>query len=419
MLFRIGQKEFQRNRLIDSLIILLLVSIFSILILVTNSLIDSTRKYRMVIKLLADDGCFYGVESIVNLENREFIRDNDSLETILGENIIVAGQYILPSATINNEESNIWSYDWSIVQNYKPDIVDGRWFNKADLSNDKEIYGVLLARGEIAVGDKVTIRNWNGECPVEVTIIGLLEDGASVFDFDFYSSKAGDYTDCFYSYLMEYEQLPLLLLLNDQLGLFNYFNPDVEGLQGEGIARQQEGALFVSWTEEVLNEQLDYIEHFFRQEPNNILYSIPTQDMINRSKNTVWSLLDNVLPVFICTLILVTIATITVSMISVKKQFHNYAIYYICGLDWNRCLMISVIHSWICSFWALFITVIGTKLISMLNMFENINVEFSLIGWIACILLQLIFVGISILFPYIILQNNSAKSILNKPEMVK
>lgn len=413
MLFKIGQKEFERNIVLNSLIIVLLIIIFCILTISTSSLLNSTNKYRALYSLIDNTGYFLGTDLLINQETRELIRDKKQLEEILGDNIDVAGQYILPGAFLNGQDANIWSYDWEIIDNYTPSIVKGRWFNKKDIIDTEKIYGVILDTGEYLVGDKVIITNWNNNCPVEIEIIGLLEDSSSVFGYMPFLGNKSNYLDGYYTYNLEFEQVPLLLLSNDQLGKYSYFNPGIEGLEGEGIQRQQKGAIFITWNNNIADYQNTTVEDFIFNSDNFICFSETLESMKIESDRSIIRQITNILPIIICVFVLVIIATISVSAISVKRQLHNYAIYYICGLKWKDCIYISLIHSFICSSTALIIAYIGILVSKYIGVFSEISLKLGIIQLIICIFVQIIFVGFSLIMPINIIKKTSAKALLN------
>lgn len=171
MKFRIIRKEFDDNVILNGLVIVLMIVIFVITIYVTASMKNSLGKFYAVKEWLDSEGYYYGTMVLTNPNNRELLRDKEGIKEFVGENVEVTAQYKLPGAFLNGYEANIWAYDWNIIENYKPMLSSGRWFTQKDIQNRKQLYGVILDTGAYKVGDKVTITNWDKECPVEVEII--------------------------------------------------------------------------------------------------------------------------------------------------------------------------------------------------------------------------------------------------------
>lgn len=409
MPLKLGLKEIERNLMLYSLITVLLIVIFTMLTFAVTATLLSTKKYIAINKIMdTDDSICYCTQMLFEPDSKIFVKNKEQLKNALNEDVHIAAQYEIVGAEIKDEEANVWSYDWELLDAYCPDIIKGRWFRKQDMTEGHMLFGVAVDDGTYAVGDTVSVTSWAQQDFVDVKIIGLIKNGTDVLGFDAYKAQTYDYTDFFYTYHVEGEEKPLLLLSNDQLDLCPYVeSPQVS--EDGAIVRQQRGLLFMQLETDQVREE---VNAFMYAEEEMTVCSESAKDIEVGSKRTIDEILKHTLPIVICSFILVFLVTISVGTISVKQQMHNYAIYNLCGLSWNRCIRISFTASVICSVLAFVISHVGMVVAKHLGILSETAFDLDFYTIAVCIIVQVIYIGISLIIPVCILRGKSVKTIL-------
>jgi len=409
MPLKLGLKEIERNLLLYSLVTVLLIVIFTILTFAVTAALLGTKKYVAVNKIMdTDDSICYCTQMLFEPGSKILVKNKEQLKDALKENVHIAAQYEIVGARIKDREANVWSYDWELLDAYRPNIVKGRWFRKQDMTDENMLYGVAVDDGTYAVGDVVSVTSWAQQAFVDVKIIGLIKNSTDVLGFDAYKAQTYDYTDFFYTYHTEGEEKPLLLLSNDQLDLCPY----VESLQASEnatIVRQQKGLLFMQPETDQVREE---INAFMYAEEGMALCSESATEIEAGSKRMILGILNRTLPIVICSFLLVLLVTISVGTISVKQQMHNYAIYNLCGLSWGRCTRISFTASVICSVLAFVISHVGMLAARISGILSETAFDVGVYSIAICLIVQIIYIGISLIIPACILRGKSVKIIL-------
>lgn len=409
MPLKLGLKEIKRNLLLYSLVTVLLIVIFAILTFAVSATFRSTQKYISINKIMdSDNSLCYCTEMLFEPDTKLLVKNKKQLLDALNTDARIAGQYEILGSRINDEAANVWCYDWELLDAYRPNIVKGRWFRKQDTTQGDTLFGVAIDDGICAVGDIVALTGWKGDASVDVKIIGLIKDSTDVLGFDGYKDRTYDYTDFFYTYNLEGEKKPLLLLSNDQLDLCPYIE-STQVSETAVIARQQKGLLFMTFD---TDDSREIANTFMYAEDGMTSCTEVAGEIKEGSKKIIQEILSRTLPIVIGSFLLVLLVTISVGTVSVKQQIHNYAIYNLCGLSWKRCILISFTGSIICSVIAFVISHIGMLTAKLSGMLLETAFEPGLYTAGACLIVQIIYIGISLIIPACILRGKSVKTIL-------
>lgn len=409
MPLKLGLKEIERNLLLYSLVTVLLIVIFTILTFAVTATLVSTKKYIAINKIMdTDNSICYCTQMLFEPDTKIFIKNKEQLTDALNADVHIAAQYEIVGAKVNDNEANVWCYDWKLLDAYRPNIVKGRWFRKQDITDGHTLFGVAVDDGTCAVGDIVSLSDWTEQAFVDVKIIGLIKNSTDVLGFDGYKERTYDYTDFFYTYYSEGEEKPLLLLSNDQLDLCPYIE-SIQASENAVIARQQRGLLFIQPETDNIREK---VNTFMYAEEGMTSCSESVTEIKAGSKRIILEILNRTLPIVICSFILVLLVTISVGTISVKQQIHNYAIYNLCGLCWRRCILISFTSSVICSVLAFVISHVGMLAAKFSGILSETAFELGFYSIAACLVVQIIYIGISLIIPACILRGKSVKIIL-------
>jgi hypothetical protein len=119
-------------------------------------------------------------------------------------------------------------------------------------------------------------------------------------------------------------------------------------------------------------------------------------------------------PIILVLILLVLISVISSSALTARKNLNNYAVYYVCGLQWKNCLLVSFFHSLITIVLSLFLSLLVLLLIPYTSFAESIRIIWSnyiVVSFIVLIFIQLF---ISMLMPTIVIGKNTPKQILTR-----
>ncbi|MCM1498256.1 MAG: hypothetical protein NC124_07285 [Clostridium sp.] len=406
MPLKLGLKEIKRNMLMYSFVVMLLIVIFVISTFAVAVTRQSIQKYVAVKKVMdRENSVCYCTTMLMDSDTGVLIENKEQLRNVLGMQMHIAGQYAIVGAVADDEEANVWSYDQEIIEAYRPNLVKGRWFREDDVQQKDILYGVAIEGGAWTVGDIVQLEGWEENTAIDVKIIGLIKDSSDVVGLDEYKERTYDYTDCFYTYNLEGEGKPLLLLANDQLdGVLQ-----AENGKGSIMQRQQQGLIFIALQNAQEQEALNI---FMYSSDGMTLCMESAKEIQAGSEKIIQEILSRTLPVVVCSFILVLLVTISIGTVSVKQQLHNYAIYNLCGLSWGRCTMISFAGSLICSVFAFGISHIGMLAAKFSGALSEAAFEISLFSVGTCLIVQMVYIGISLIIPMCVVKGKSVKSIL-------
>lgn len=424
MYLRLAFKEMKRHKSFDVLIILLLTIAFALCIVMTSVIKYRFKFYSPFSDILNSKGNFISVYTGNMIEkngNSRLVRCKEELKENLIKIKDIGGMYQLSPMYMDSRRIYGWSYDELIVEHYKPELKEGRWFSKKDADNDTIVAVVSGGILNVKPGDTITLQEDTYGHTLDVLIIGIIEEDTSIFGMnmerygvcnDFYSTptlinSAGIYGDSEFDIEKPYSTF---FFLNDQLSRNPLFSDEAGG-DGTGIQRVMTGSQFIIYEDDISEDEMEENNKAFLN--FTMLQYLPLSNIKSNSIRYIFSQLNSVFPIFICIFLLTVIAIFSVEVFSVKEQFHNYAIFYIQGMPWKNCIRIHLSHQ-------ILLNISGLAVMSIiyfiLRYVKHINlsvIQFTEIGVGICIILVILNLLIALIMPHIMIRKMSPVEILH------
>lgn len=415
VLLKTALMDFKKNIAMNILTILEMVTTIIIMIVMLSSFLLRYEYYRPFKDAFRSNGiyCYFGSYATTQIEApslNNLLCDEDTFQYLHSPEKIIACNNTM-GIVIHDENSqkdiNVdnWSYNDEFIRRYSPKLKAGRWLNTSDKATEIE---AVVSKNDYGwkTGDKLkgSFFNFPDPLEVEITIVGEFEDGTKVGGGGVSHEKAPDYNLMFSTYDFEIEDKKPLLLLSSQYvkNIKAPINP-VIGLQTSSI---------IIYPDRVTAEELAEDKKTLRT-----LGCIYSETLSVMEKNS-WDYLSeqfyNLLPVIIVILILTFVSSISNTALSTYRRLHDYAVYYINGLQWKHCIMINLIQSLIISVISVIIGLTGLLLVRFTPFSSNINVVWSSWLFIAILALIAIYLFISMIMPIIIIGKSTPKQILTR-----
>lgn len=415
VLLKTAFMDLKKNIATNILTILEMTTTIIIMIIMLSSFLLRYEYYKPFKDAFRANGiyCDFGRRANTNIDApslESFLCDEDifqylhSPEKIIACNntmgIIIHDEKLQKDISVDN-----WSYNDEFINRYCPKLKAGRWLNTSDKATEIE---AVVSKNDYGwkTGDKLkgSFFNFPDPLEVEITIVGEFEDGTKIGGGSVSHEKDPNYNLMFSTYDFEIEdKKPLLLLSSQYIKSINESVNPVIGLQTSSIIIYPD-----SVTPEELSEDkktlrtlgCSYSETLSVMEKNNWEY-------LNEQ-------LYNLLPVIIVILILTFISSISNTALSTYRRLHDYAVYYINGLQWKHCIIINLIQSLIISIISAIIGLSSMLFVKFTPFSNNISIVWSSWSFVAVLALIAVYLCISMIMPIIIIGKSTPKQILTR-----
>lgn len=416
-MLRLGFREVERNWLLNLLIVLLLMVVFAATISGTSAVVGRMKTYNKIRPYLDKPGVFLWADILTYGSSNYMYKDPDELRQYLSnaDDILCVTKWL--ATTYQGKNINVWEYSQEVVDMLSPDMAQGRYFSKKDIYSNT-LKGVITQNAlGIQVGDIVRIDDEMIDgCYQDIEIIGVMKDGSTLYQPLYYGENTEDYRQCFQSYNIAVEgNEPVILVAGQQIranqskGLFTKVNHRLSDL---GFMSQITGPVFITYPEGTSQREIEKDMATFCGSATSIIRQYTLEEFDSNSRKYVFEEIYNLLPLIICALLFIIVASISAGAISVKKNMYNYAIYYICGLRWKQCARISLYSSIIVTGSALLIVNSAFVILQACGKLDGTML--SLGAWQLLISggIGVLFVVISWLLPLVLVRNVSVNEVL-------
>lgn len=263
MLVRLGWKDFEKNRILNLIVILLLIMVFLAASSASSAVEIKMKKYREISKYMNKKGVYLQSEYIQNYETEKLFRDENELKEFLSGAEDVLSVAEIWETYIDGKKINTWVYSSEVVDMLSPDMEEGRWFSGED--NHAQILKAVVSHNMdgLKVGDVVRLKS--GLCSdavQKVEIIGVMKDNAGIYYQNRYTEAKNDYRDCFYTYNYNMEgNMPLMILSDRQIlgnqarGWFEYLNYRLNS--ETGFQKQIKAGTLITYPDSIADDVID------------------------------------------------------------------------------------------------------------------------------------------------------------------
>lgn len=420
MLLWLGWQDVRRNKILNFIIVILLMIIFAMAISGISVIVSKVRTYSKIEPYIEHNGVFLWSEMLTRGSRGILYSDAEELKQYLPEadNVLAVSRWI--ASEYRGKDIEVWEYPEEVVDMLSPAMEQGRYFTVQDIYSNT-LKGVVSHNTYgIQVGDVVRIDYGLAKgCYQEVEIVGVMEDDAILYQPQYYGEDTKDFRQCFQAY--DYNAMggkPVVLIAQQQIlanqsqGRFSNVN---FRLSDAGFMKEIQGPVIISYPDNVTDEQIDTDLSFLIDGATSaITRQMSLKQFNSNSRKYVFEELDNLYPVVICVMIFVLIAAVSAGVISVKKNMYNYAVYYMCGLRWMRCAMISLVSAFFVAAGALLLVVSAFLVLQYMGKLDNTVICYDVWQIIICGGLLGFFVVVSWLVPLFLVWRTSANKVLKK-----
>lgn len=420
MLLKLGIRDVKRMPFLNLLVFFLLAAAFLTAISIVSAVQVKFEKYSALSEYLDGKGVY--IESAYLQKSQDgketLLRDEEEVKQYLPDvkNVLSVEQVWDVSVAEQELPVTLWCYSGAVTDAVSPSLESGRWYGEADMESGMLKAVVTHNEAGLRTGDIVTLETGMSDARQQVEIIGVIEDGESLFFNDNLKESTGDYRDCYYTYDYEVEEGNVLMLLSDRQilngekrGDFGNFNYRL-GKNG-GFQKEMTGGMMLLYDKDTPQTVIDRDVEQLKQ--HSAVYRLCSlEEMKEKSWDYILQELHDYFPIFVCIFIFVLIAAISVNTVTAKKQLKNYAVYYICGLPWNSCAQISLCVSSILSAAAFIAVVLSVYLLRSTGFLADVALRMGIWQMVTCGLIMFGYVMPAWLIPLGIVGNTFAKEIM-------
>ena len=249
-MLRLGFRDLERNLLLNVLVVMLLMIAFATVISGTSAVVGRMRLYNRMRPYLEKPGVFLWSDILTYGEDNYMYKDSEELRQYLSgvQNVLSVTKWL--GTSYQGTELNVWEYSQEVIDMLSPEMEQGRYFTKQDIYSST-LKGVISKNVlGIKTGDVVRIDDDMVKgCYQDIEIIGVMDDGVTLYQPEYYGEYTEDYRQCFQPYNMEQEEgKPVILVAGQQIlanqskGLFPKVNFRLSDL---GFLRQISGPVII------------------------------------------------------------------------------------------------------------------------------------------------------------------------------
>lgn len=413
-------KDFKKMWLLNVLVLFLLVFMFLIAISLSCTIQQKMKYYSALAPYLNKNEIYISTSALqlkYGPDDPSLVHDEKELKMNFSciEDVLASGNIWQNGIVGDHTDVNLWCYNSSVLNILSPEMESGRWFNDSDTSDTTLKAIVTHNDNNITVGDTLEIKSNFCDATIKVTIIGIIKDKSYLFNRNETSPIHYDYRDCYYQYNNESEGKPLIILSDAQVlcgekqGLFKELNYRLD--RKRGLQKEIKGPVILTFKDETSQEEIDAVLERLKQY-STIEAAYPLSKLKQGSISYILEELHDYFPVFVCILIFVLVAVVSINTITVKKQMHSYAIYYLCGLPWSSCAKISLLKSCMMSGVALLTTALGIYTNEIFGYFSQKILYFGWLQALICLIIMMLYTITAWIIPLQLIQKTSAKQVL-------
>lgn len=417
MYFVLAGREFKKNLFMRIIIILQITIVFFCVVSISSIIGYFYNYYDNYKEYINSKGILFNLQYIKDDEGILY-ESSDKVEDVLVKADVVGCYYpwsIFKDANENEIELESIAYDKELLEAYTPELSEGRWLR----DNDDVIEAVVSYNAYgLKVGDSLKVYDTymlQPEAAMTVKIVGVLEDGARITGFlEFSMNSMEDYEDIYsdvYSDEYDYEpgggKKPIILMGIDNI------NKCMAAYDNHSLERQMGGLCFVKYSDDITTEEIienerllgTYATYNAKED-----LSVVRENSIENIKKRIFA----ILPIFICVFVLTIISATVSCAISIKKQMRDFTIYGICGMNWNKSALISVIDCIYTAVIGMILCICVVCLNKKFLWFDKTMVDLGMWQAVSMFLAFALYVVISAIMPYMLIMGTSLSDELRR-----
>lgn len=416
ILWKYSLKNLRKGLIIHILSALQLTAVIVIAVAMVSSILIRYRYYSPFADIFQSNGLLCGFTYPANYDPNhlqagdKYIADEElkkfipEIKDVVSVNRGICSFIDDEGKTLNlNPACRVLHYDDEIIARFQPEMAEGRWLNIGEKANCIE--GVITESAlDINVGDKIKMQFMalNMDDTVqEVLIVGKIKDNQKIVGYNqgAYSEKI-DLTHFYGTVSSDVYQEAVLLLSA------NYLSENTTVIQGIY------GPALITFSENCSQEQIESARQTLV--PYNSQRSYLLSTVNENSLIYIFEHLRNLLPIIIALLAMIVCSGISSSALTVRRELKSFAVFYITGLQWKHCSMISLIQAltiWLLSFG---VSLIIISIIMFTDLGLNLYITFCWESCVCVLIIAAFYILMSVLMPLFMLSRTTPKQILTR-----
>ena len=401
MIIKLAWRNIKKYLLENIICMFQMIAIFIVIITMVSTVTSRFVLYNPLKEILHSNSDYYSIYYGVNPFTGNSDLRKSTMRAFLEGNPTISGSYepvlgvVDEEGTLDYAAFDIRAYDDLWIQSYTPDLEAGCWLSEK-LSEDYYIPAVISSNTSYNLGDEFTMKNEGVDDTFHIKIVGILKNGANILE-PYIIEKNLDYRIFYYPYFSEIErEIRMIVPLS--------FLEDSKVLFADGH--------FLLTYEDNVSESERLHNKLILQECG-YSFAASTEEIQENSVRYIYSQCQKLTPVLLSVMMFVIVSIMSSNAISVKRNLKNYAIYYICGRNWNYCILIHLVSFLLISLCALTISVVSVILLRNLQYLSNFSISIGLWQVIVCVILVAFFSLLSIYLPHKIIKKQTPNEILS------
>lgn len=441
--------EQKKNKVMTVLMFFQTVIVLMILISIISAITSRYERYKPLEKFFRGDGLSMDMSDLTGRNGEPYLpfTESSDVEKYLKKAHVVATYEVSMTFDIDHtkEVTGTWSpviaYDDELLAAYTPKLEAGRWLQVEDA--DTDMIEIVLAQTEdcYKVGDIITLttsemikesRDCKLSEAVQAKVVGILADEASlimspIMGTDNYGQYA-DFRDYFYYPLgRDKTDRAIVFVSKRDIEHNNQIHADEKENFDKEIFDDVEsgfpsiwqyiisGPCFIQYDADITQEEKDYNSRYLMIYGSYSLRQT-SSEMRQNSMQYIMNQMDMLIPVLIAMILLTLMSIVSSTVIMIRQNMHNYAVYYMMGLTWRQCVAVHGASIFILQFGVFLFTMIGIIICEKIGAFDQ--TLFSLGGWqvLGCLAVTVLFIAFSYVLSFLLIGKKSAKDILREVE---
>jgi hypothetical protein len=341
-------------------------------------------------EILQKDGYYLSLTGGIMLD-----ADGSITDALEGEKEIISFSNYVCDAEIGGQTLPIklFVYEDDFWCDYSPVMQQGTWIQP----DTKSEYALCVATANCPDG----VISLPG---VSVTLkaSGILSSLTYIPSMNAWSRNGGIDENLYNSYNAATEETVCLLMPRTQW--------EKLGIPEENLVSSSNVIVyFTSLTE----EQAAYNEKLLEQAASP---GIPLSTLYERAENARLDTVRRYLPLLIALLLVTIFGILCAISIHLLQDLHSYAVYYLCGMQWRSCILLSTMQLGMLLVLALAICFSGYCMLRITGRAAVLGLRFSLLNPAVSLGFCIILLILGSLFPYLMLKSHAPMTLLRRTD---
>ncbi len=406
-----GIYQFRKNLWMNLFVVAqMIIVLFSVVCI--GSVIENVYQYyhRFEDYFSRAGWVFYTCYAVIGED--QLCTDAEQLENILQKADVMTcyeTEDLNCSLKSGRRKANYRIYDHELVTSYVPALESGCWLDRC--TKEQGVIPAVVSHNDygIQTGDVLDLVERGGkskEYTWQVKIVGVLEDGASILGWPQSNINGhGDYRSMYTDYLLSEQGKPIFLMDMDQI------KQEEKEHNNRVFPRRLANVTLVRYDKDITYEEKKANDNLLLS-TMDIYMKYPMQEVRDNSMEDLRNSMKAYVTIFAGALFLTLISTISIITMIVRQQMRLYAIFYICGMNWEDCVRINRVSTLITAAMAGISFFLTMLVLWGCGMFKKTIITLGVLQILGCVSVLLLYVVLAGWIVRFVLRNKQAKKIL-------